>query len=215
MASKIDYLLEVLEKNQYRHLKGSFPSLKEATFQKSTFYNEAKIIYSELGGVGSEVPLKYAQWDLEFENFAIKLDQETSFNRYRLATLKSSVYPKYDFFNLENYKRYCRQFESECLKTARNSTMWTDRESERLFGKSEEPGELAFKGSAKWKQRAFDDYTEDLQAMLSKIKLIRISIYDNLMVNNKIIKLDSLLISRNSMNEKYLLSFLQRRIDAK
>jgi hypothetical protein len=213
MASKIDYLLEILEKNQYRHLKGSFQSVKEETFRKSNIYHDAKTIYFELGGINTEVPWKYAVWDLEFENFAIKLDQEASFNRYRSATLKSALYSDFNFFSLENYKRYCRQFESECLKSARNSAMWTDKESERLFGNSQEPGELALKGSAKWKQRAFYEYLEDAQAALSKIKLIRISIYDNLMVNNKIIKLDSLLISRNPINEKYLLNFLLRQIN--
>jgi hypothetical protein len=214
MTSKLDYILEVLEKNQFRHLKNSFSFIKEEKVRKGELSGEVNRTFSEIGGLTKEFPWKPAQWDLEFEHFAIRLDQEPSFNRYRAITLKSSIYTESNFFNLENYKRYCRQYEIECLKAARSLQMWTDKESEHAFGPSQDAGELVLLGSAKWKQRAFLEYLEDVQASLLNIKLIRVSIYDNLMVNNKIIKLDTILSSRNVNNEKYLLSYLQRRITA-
>jgi hypothetical protein len=212
MASKLEYLLEILERNQYRHLKHSAPVLKEESFLKSEFFYEAREIFSSLGGVASDLPYHPAEWDLEFENFVVKLDEEKSFNRYRANTLRSSFYSNVHFFNLENYKRYCRQFEGECLKAARSRNFWSDTESEMFFGRSEEPGELSLKGSSKWKMRAFADYLEDIQSKISKINLIRVCIYDNLMINSKLIKLDQLLMSRNPGNEKYILNYLLRRI---
>jgi hypothetical protein len=214
MASKLEYLLEILEKNEFRHLKGSTPILKEDNFNKSAFFNEAREVFTSLGGLASELPFRQAEWDLEFEHFVIKLDEEKSFNRYRATTLRSVFYINYTSFNTENYKRYCRQFESECLKAGRARNLWADTESEMFFGRSEEPGDLAIKGSSKWKLRAFHEYLEDLQAKILNIKLIRVCIYDNLMVNNKLIKLDQFLTSRNPINEKYILNYLLRRIQS-
>jgi len=214
MGSKLDYLLEILEKNQHRHLRKSFPLIKEENFRKSDLYKEVKETYMNLGGITAEIPFKQAEWDLEFESFAIILDEEYSFNRYRAVTLKAPFYLGTHYFNLENYKRYCRQFESECLKAGRKISNWSDRESEKHFGESEEPGDLALKGSAKWKERAFFDLLTDAMAAFGKIKLIRISIYDNILINNQIIKIDNLLSSRNPLNEKYLWNYFQRRIQA-
>lgn len=212
MASKLDFLLQVLEMNDFRHLKDSLPKSKEKNFRDSNLSNQAFEIYKAMGGIRDEYPWEAPEWDLEFETFALKLDEAPQFNRYRGITLKAEIYINSPFFSLENYKRYCRQFEMECIKAAKHSAMWTDSESERYFGKSEESGDLALNGSAKWKQRAFFGFLEDVSATLLKIKLIRISIHDNIMINNKLVKLDTLLISQNPLNEKYLWNFLSRKI---
>lgn len=213
MGAKIDYLLYILEKNKFRHLHNSMPQVKEETIHKSGLFADLREAYLTLGGNPAfAIPYSLPQFSLEFEQFAVILDEEESFNRYRAITLKAPFYSNQNFFSLENYKRYCRQFEGECLKAARSLNKWTDRESEKYFGASEAPGDLALQGSARWKYNAFTNLLQDATAAAGKFKLIRLSIYDNLMVNNQIIKLNNLLTSRNPSNEKYLFNFFQRRI---
>lgn len=212
MAAKLDFLLKILENNEFRHLTGSLPKIKDTTFRNSALADESMRVYRELGGVLDQYPWNPPSWDLEFETFALKLDEAPNFNRYRALTLKSSLYTTLNNFPLENYKRYCRQHEPECLKSAKHLNMWSDRESEKYFGESQDPGDLALKGASKWKERAFFDFLEDATGSLSKTKVIRISIYDNLMINNKLIKLDALLISQNPQNEKYIWNYLSRKI---
>ncbi|HEY8400317.1 MAG TPA: hypothetical protein VIK89_03590 [Cytophagaceae bacterium] len=212
MSVKTDYLLSVLEKNDCRHLKGSLPLVTEKDIRKAGLYDEAQETYVELGGKGS-FPVDPAPYAIELENAAIILDDDLHFNRYRAITLRSQVYQKIKTVQVDNYKRFCRQFESECIKAGIAGDRWTNQRSESFFGLSQqERGDLSGNGSAEWKYKAFRDYLTDLANVIFKHKVIRISIYDNLMVNNQLIQFNKLLLSRKEENEKYVFNYLQRRL---
>ena len=61
---------------------------------QSGYYDEAFGLYKKLGGTLSEVPMRVGAYDIDTRDFIIELDEENHFNRYRLATLDSTIYLK-------------------------------------------------------------------------------------------------------------------------
>ena len=59
---------------------------------KQGLINEVKRNYIKLGGVQENIPLKFEKWDIILKDFAIELDEEQHFNRYRAVTLESYIY---------------------------------------------------------------------------------------------------------------------------
>lgn len=212
MASHVDYLIQILDKNELRHKPESLPKLSLEKFETSAHFSEIREVYEELGGKGeTTLPVYPKRFDIEFENnIGIFLDDGKSFNKYRLQTLRSPLYQLLPEFPLENYKRFCRQYELDCLKSASHSNFWTNPRSEKYFGLSEDNGDLTRKGSSSWKFEAFQSFLMDISPIFLNYRIIRISVFDNLMVNNKLIKLGQLLNSRST--ENYIWKYLQRQI---
>ena len=212
MNPKKAFLIQVLEKNNQRHQKGSLPKLEYRHFHNSKHAEMVFEVYKELGGLGSEIPFFLTEWDIELEGIGIMLDDELNFNRYRAITLRSTFYQDMSGFPLEPYKRFCRMYEEECLKSGSFGERWSNSISEKYFGPSDEKGDLGVKGASAWKLKAFQDYLLDISSSVLKIKLIRISIYDNLMIDKKMITLNNLLISKVLYNENYLWKYISRKI---
>jgi hypothetical protein len=210
MSVKTKVLVNILEKNNLRHLSGSLPGLSSNTLRKSGFHEHVFEIFQELGGRG-EMPLN-CQIDAELEKSAVVLDEENAFNRYRLITLNSKIYGENKFFNTESYKRYCRQFESECLKSASAADKWSNTYAESCFGKSSGNGDLSGEGSAAWKMKAFTDFITDLSSIINRFHLVRLSVYDNLLINKQLVKLNQILLSKSEVNEPYIWKYLSRRL---
>ena len=169
-------------------------------------------VYRELGGKQNFPSMNIETFPLEFGKFCVILDDQLHFNRYRQTTLQSDIYEKMPFFPLENYKMYCRRFEKECLKSGVKPMLWTNPEAEKLFGSSEESGDLGMRGSSGWKLTAFIDFMQDVYAKQKSIRLLRLSVWDELMVDGRLVKLNDFLMSPNSKDGDILLNFAERKV---
>jgi hypothetical protein len=175
MGKKENSLKEVVYSiyGNRKHLKPSSSELLESKYSKHIYE-----IYSTLGGILSEPPTQFGSWDISTNNFIIELDEERHFNRYRLRTLESPFYLKNNFFSLTDYKKYSKEKENACLKSAQHGGYWKNDSTERQFPKSNTNGILDGNGSSRWKQRAYYDFLKDISSKIIAIPLIRISIYD-------------------------------------
>jgi len=168
-------------------------------YQKG-FLNE---VYNSLGGKQDVPPLNFGRWDIVTKDFIIELDEEQHFNRYRKKTLDSSLYDNHPWFDIENYKKYCTEKESECKKKAQHGGYWANASTEKQFGKASEEGDLSGNGSPRWKQRAFYDFCRDLYSIVFEIPVYRFSIYDVFNMNNTNIELGKALENGNNPAIKF------------
>lgn len=54
-----------------------------------------------------------------------------------------------------------------------------DKDScEKMFGPAQQKGCLIGNGSPRWKQRAFYDFFKDISCLVTKIPVVRLSVYD-------------------------------------
>ncbi len=67
-------------------------------------------------------------------DFAIELDEERHFNRYRNITLNSAIYDQLPNFPTDNYKRFCSAYEGECLCAANWGRNWANPSADNQFG---------------------------------------------------------------------------------
>ena len=160
-------LQEYGEKKHLKLTRGQF-------LLSSEFYSEVESMYKELGGILGEPPLTFGSWDISTPEFILELDEENHFNRYRLQTLNSNIYQMINGFRLDEYMRFCTQYESGCRK---HGGFWKNNSSEKLFVKSDDNGCLDGAGSSRWRQRAFYDFLRDVTGLIKEIPVIRLSIY--------------------------------------
>lgn len=180
---------------------------------KGTF--EEKIMleaYKSLGGLHSFPEITFEVPFLEFGRFCVLLDESIHFNRYRARTLRSSLYEGLSSFPAMKYRTYCRNFESECMKVGASNSFWTNTESEYQFGPSQTSGDLGLSGSSGWKLMAFKDFLIDLVCRNRKIRLLRISVWDDLMVQNTLKRINELLVSPNTQVAEQLLKYVDRKV---
>lgn len=84
--------------------------------------------------------------------------------------------------------------------------------AERIFGKSEAIGELTGNGSAGWKLNAYNDAQYDLLSRLHGYKLIRIPMYENLMIGGSLKKIDDLLLHPSESHRDAIVAWLNRKL---
>jgi hypothetical protein len=171
--------------------------LRRQDIKTANLAKEVKRIYKQLDGVLDDFPNNIGQWDLRVGAVAIELDEERHFNRYRLRTLKSTVYSKLPRFPLSSYRSYCDQRERECLATASHGGYWSNLSCIRQFGPKSPEGELTPPGSPRWKQRAFYDFLKDLSPIICSTWLARVSIWDNVTVDGTNLLVNQVLLSRS------------------
>jgi hypothetical protein len=170
-------------------------------------------ILSDLGGSGQVPVLEKLKFDFKVNRHVFIYDDEVHFNRYRLSTLKSSVYEIFSFPWAESYLRLCRTYEKECLKTGLQERIWNGPPiSGKIFGKSEEPGDLSGKGSSGWKLNAYNDTQYDIVSRLHGFKLIRIPLYENLMIGGSLKKIDDLLLHPKEEYQSGIINWFSRKI---
>jgi len=170
--------------------------------------------YHFLGGKIDNPEIIFSIPFMEFGRFCVLLDGSIHFNRYRSKTLRSSFYENLGSFPLIKYRTFCRKYEVECLKVGTSKPHWTNDEAEKHFGPSQQSGDLGLAGSAGWKMNAFKDFSIDVIARQRKIRLLRISIWDDLMVNKKLKKFNDLLMSPGSLETEMILKYVERKIVA-
>lgn len=137
-------------------------------------------VYKNLGGGLPSASLNLRPWDMEFDGVAVELDEYLHFNRYRAFTLDSMAYSDLPSFPLEAYRKYCVEFESNCLDAGGYGGKWSNSGCERQFGPASAPRVLDGNGAPRWKQRAFYDFVKDLSPLLIDVKVARVAIWDRI-----------------------------------
>jgi hypothetical protein len=171
-------------------------------------------VFVSLGGKGEPVLLNNLKFDFKINRFLFLYDDEVHFNRYRLKTFKTKMYDIFSFYFLEAYKRQCRTFERECLKVGLQERIWNGPPiAAKVFGKGEEAGDLTANGSPGWKLNAYNDAQYDLLSSLHGYKLIRISVYENIMTGGSLKQIDGLLLKPKEENQKAITNWLLRKME--
>jgi len=147
------------------------------------------------------------------EQFVIKIWSTLDFNRYRLKTLRAEFYDEIEWFKLDQFRMAAKSHEKECLKKGTSSNQWTTQEDEKVFGRSEAPGDLGLGGSASWKMSAYKSFIQDLILFHQNKPVVVLSIYDKLMVNGSLITVEKLLLENPTDFDKYFWQFLSRKIN--
>lgn len=208
MASQIHYIKEVLNKN----LLWTSDTIELPTINigkilslKSDWIED---LMEDLDGIGT--PRSFRKPDLQCEDTFIMFNDAKYFNKYRSLTFRSELYDDFDKIKIDHYRRFCRSNENKCLAAASAGEMWTNQLSEKYFGLSQSNGDLGLAGSSAWKLRAYEDYLWDLIAHEYDFKVIYVSIYDLIMIDNQLIPIEKLTLSQNEESTKYLWNYLKR-----
>lgn len=178
------------------------------SFEKRSFLK----VYQSLGGLLDFPEIIFSMPFLEFGRFSVLLDEPIHFNRYRSKTLRSDFYESLTSFPLMKYRTYCRKYEAECLKAGTSNPFWTNELAQKHFGPSQQSGDLGLQGSSGWKLAAFRDYSIDLYARQEKIRLVRISVWDDIMINMKLKKLNEILISPGKVEAEKVLKYVEAKV---
>jgi hypothetical protein len=195
-----------------RHEPGSI-STGQVNWNLSKNLDHINETLEDLGGSLSP-SLDIESLSLELPNLAVVLNGEKDFNRYRGTTLRSDFYTTYSGFKVDHHRQHCRQQEPKCKAAAMNLKDWTDSRSEKIFGTSQTLGDLGLSGSAKWKERAISSFLLDILLKEKGIRLLRLSIYDGMLLGGKLITLKELLLKRDEKTEKILVNWLNRQISS-
>lgn len=160
------------------HKKLAFPRLHDVA--RAGYEDLVYSVYKSLGGVLLSAELNLRSWDLEFEGIAVELDEHLHFNRYRALTLGATAYANLPAFPMDAYRRYCAEFEDDCLRAGAYGRKWSSASCERQFGVGSAQKILEGAGAPRWKQRAFYDFVKDLSPLVLGVKLARIAIWDSI-----------------------------------
>ncbi len=200
---------EVLTLEEY--LLQSNPDLPVEKAKLSDLYKDENVreVYEDLGGLGSLDQISLRSVDFWVGEYYALIDDALRFHRYRLATFRSPAYQNINL-DISNYRRYCRQFESECIKAGVRDDLWTNPEAENHFGRAAEAGDFFGAGSPGWKYTAFQDFLLDAYAYKANISLLRLPIYANFMVGGKLERFDKLLLKGDEQSKKYVSQHLAR-----
>jgi len=168
-------------------------------------------IYRALGGGLDAFPLNLRAWDIEFDGLAVELDEQLHFNRFRAATLKSSVYAELPAFPLAAYQTYCSDREDACIRAGRHGGKWTSNSSEKQFGPSPPRGDFDGSGPARWRQRAFYDFVKDLAPLIIRVPVVRIAIWDKVEINGRFCTIEEILKHPSSDSASAIIDLINER----
>ncbi len=210
MSIKSSNFLSVLSS---KYIPTDSPTFIDSNKLKGTKYEKLFLeTYESLGGQEEYPVVTQKGYFFETIKFAIAFDEQLNFNKYRIKTLRSSIYQSFLGIKLEKYRSFCKKYERECLKSGITRENWSSITSEHHFGKSEAPGDLGLNGSSGWKYRAFQNFLEDIYAQQSSTKLLRVSIWDEVMINKQICKIGDLLTTPSKETAEHILKYVERRV---
>ncbi len=189
------------------------PSFIDSNKLKDSRFEQSYIdTYKNLDGKESFPVFTQKGYFFETTKFAISFDEQLSFNKYRIKTLRSEIYTQFKGIKLEKYRSYCKKYERECLKSGTSSGVWTNLNSEYHFGKSEAPGDLGLNGSSGWKMNACVDYLQDIYSLYAGKRLLRISVWDEILINKKLLRIGDLLNTPDKETYEHILKYIERRV---
>lgn len=189
-------------------------SISDHDLLKNGLLNEVIRTYKRLGGILVEPPFSFGKWDICLSDIIVEFDEEQHFNRYRSITLNSFIYHMEKGFDIMDYAKYCTAYENICLIKASWGKYWTSPSTERQFGLPGINKDLEGNGSPRWRQRAFYDYLRDVFAIIYQVRLIRISVYDKLILNGRIVTIGDLLDEKGPHNNSEILKFMDQKLKA-
>jgi hypothetical protein len=172
-------------------------------------------VYKSLGGEKDWRGIRPFYPDFVMGSKQLTLDEADHFNRYRLMTLRHELYNNFSGFDKASYQRYCRNHEKDCIKTAANEKDWTSSLAEAHFGRAVDPGDFYGNGSPGWKLKAFRHFLTDHLNWLERRNVVRISVYDPVLVDGQLTRLDKLLLTSSNRYDEILVNYLLRRIKGK
>ena len=187
-------------------------SIEWNDLKKAGLVNEVNRIYKSLGGILDVPLLPFGNWDICLNGFIVELDEEQHFNRYRTITLDSYIYHMEKGFDIFDYAKYCTDYESNCLKKSSWGKYWASPSTEKQFGLPGINGDLENSGSPRWRQRAFFDYLRDLFAIVYRVPVIRISVYDRIIINGQIKTTGIILLKGNASELNEMVKFIERKV---
>jgi hypothetical protein len=205
-------ILSGILNNYYEAGNNPGNSIFSNDLKKGGLTNEVYRIWKKLDGQDDLYPLEFGSWDIILEKFILELDEEQHFNRYRGITLESFAYHVSNCFEISDYTKYCATKEQDCLKKSSWGKYWTSTSSELQFGEPGVNGDLNGNGSPRWRQRAYYDYLRDVFAIVYQVRLIRISIYDKLIISGRIRTIGELLDDNCQGNNAEILKFIDQKI---
>lgn len=136
-------------------------------------------LYRALGGIHPDPSLTTGPWDSAYAgNLVVELDESAHFNRYRAITLEPEWAQHLPW--RAAYATYTVEFDDTCRKGRSYGGYWTNDSAERQFGSPGSNGQLDGAGSPRWKQRALYDAMRDIAALHGEVRLVRLSVYDDL-----------------------------------
>ncbi|WP_291787830.1 hypothetical protein [Cecembia sp.] len=209
---KINHLAEILKLSELP-IEQDFCLEINNRFIEGKGEDFLKELFECLGGRGNFPLLDRIKFDFKINRYVFIYDDAVHFNRYRLNSLKTSIYQTFAFPWADIYKRLCRNYEKECLKAGVQERIWKGPPiAGRIFGNSELAGDLSGNGASGWKLNAYNDAQYDLISRLHGYKLVRIPMYENLMIGGSLKRIDELLLRPTEDNSKAILSWLNRKI---
>lgn len=176
---------------------------------------EVSEVFRRLGGVTSEPRLVPGGWDFAAEPCVVELDEQRHFNRCRRVTLESVVYDSSKAFDRDVYRRFCEDYEDDCLKSARHGGYWSNPVSDREFGPSGLPGVLEGLGPSRWRQRAFYDFVKDAWALATDLPLIRLSVCEEVEENGASVTLGQALTRLAKKPDPRLLAAVLAHVESR
>lgn len=210
ISSKIKRLIEILEAENYRLFNPL--TINYALKPKNVFYEDIqKTFNNQLEGKGDPFPQPIT-FPIVHDTFVLLLDEELSFHRYRAKTFKSALYEKLSGLNVNQYRRYCRIYEKNCLKVGLREGIWSNSKAEKHFGVPSEPGDFFANGSPGWKLLALQEFLRDAYAIEKQWNLYHISIYDNLLIEGKLQPLGKLLETGSERYQKAIFNYLKLKM---
>ena len=171
-------ILKKLLQNEFGINKIQKPNYSD--FSNSKFHNEIENTYKKLNGQLEIYPIGFKGFDIQITNCIVELDEAQHFNSYRSLTLDSTIYKTNNSFSTSDYKKYCKEYEYDCLQKGNFGQYWKTNSTEKQFGISSPEGILTGNGSSRWRQRAFYDFLRDVGQYVGGYKLTRISIYQRI-----------------------------------
>jgi len=210
--------VNIKEKNLLKILRSSHLESPQVTFIDGkdligrSEETKLKEVYHTLGGILEYPDIKLKGYFFETTKFVLEFDDQLSFNRYRIKTLRSDIYENFPGIKLEKFRNCCKKYERECLKSGTATELWTHQEAESLFGRAEKPGDLGLNGSPGWKLRALQDYLKDLYAKYAKKRILRLSVWDEILINGQLKKVGDILKNPDTKSGEFILKFIERRV---
>jgi hypothetical protein len=178
MGAQEDRLAEVLH-TQLGFTEADKPPRPKLTAMPPDARKQVIDLYRALGGIHPDPPLTTGSWDSAYAgNLMVELDESAHFNRYRVTTLEPAWAQHLPWHGA--YAEFSVQFEDVCLKERGWGGYWTNTSTERLFGPPGPQRSLDGAGSPRWKQRALYDAMRDIAALHGIVRLVRLSVYDEL-----------------------------------
>lgn len=190
---------------------------RSSQLRNGPYASTIKEVYQQLEGKDSCWNITVSLPDgLETAQVRLSIDGALHLNRYRAQSLQASFYqdqdPSRDWQWVVAYTRSCRSAERDCLKDGSKAGVWSNAEAEKHFGPAQEAGDFFGTGSPGWRLNAFRDFLADVYLSQGKQTFKRISTYDRLMIQGKLLPLQQLLQGRRGPNQPYLFKYLARQL---